>query len=211
MFYLNIAWKILKIGLRNIFTKESQLLWKVSLYFWRQMGYSIIQTYSLNPQPKELIFKTMIVAIVFPLRLLWVMWPFTANQLLACFPLQLLWIKCSLLIGILCCRDCYIGCFIVLLALILGSMNQACHLLVSHGFLTILLSILNLQFFFLYTCLFTVIHWILNKHGADAKWGLRLSIWLKSEPDLTFWRRANNCSLRLLLCRVRMTRSRKKL
>ena len=47
-------------------------------------------------------------------------------------------------------------------------MNQACHLLVSHGFLVILLSILNLQLFFLYTCLFTVNHWILNKHGADA-------------------------------------------
>ena len=47
-------------------------------------------------------------------------------------------------------------------------MNQACHLLVSHGFLVILLSILNLQLFFLYTCLFTVNHCILNKHGADA-------------------------------------------
>lgn len=70
------------------------LLWRVSLYFWRQMGYSIIQSacvhHSLNPQPKAIISKTMIVAIVFPLRLLWVMWPFTANQLLACFPLQLL-------------------------------------------------------------------------------------------------------------------------
>ena len=46
--------------------------------------------HSLNPQPKAIIFKTMIVAIVFPLRLLWVVWPVTANQLFAHFPLQLL-------------------------------------------------------------------------------------------------------------------------
>ena len=80
------------------------LSWRVSLYFWRQAGYSIIQSktgsftkicsrmhvsiitelmrtmtpllacihLSLNPQPRVIIFKTMIVAIVFPPRLSWV-------------------------------------------------------------------------------------------------------------------------------------------
>ena len=66
----------------------------------------------LNPQPKAIIFMTMIVAIVFPLRLLWVVWPVTANQLFARFPLRLLLIIRSLLVDILCCRACYIECLL---------------------------------------------------------------------------------------------------
>ena len=61
--------------------------------------------------------------------------------------------------------------FIVLLALILGFMYQVCCPLVKHGSLIILLSILSLQFFSLSTCLITGTHWILDRHGVDAKWG----------------------------------------
>ena len=58
----------------------------------------------------------------------------------------------------LCCRDFYIECFIAKLAPILSSMNQVCYLLLSHSFLTILLGIINLQLFLLYTRLLIGIH-----------------------------------------------------
>ena len=59
--------------------------------------------HTLNPQPKAIIIITMSFAIIFPLRLLWVMQLVTANQLFACFPLRLLLFNTS------CCLLSYVA------------------------------------------------------------------------------------------------------